>query len=201
MVSADVRHQHGVGDAGDDVGHREGRARDQDQDRAEQGPDGPGQQDRRRQQDRGLDDLVPDQCGAAAQRRDGGCALRTRSRARRGRTGGSARRATGDSTTVRLRSPTSDRRDQERAQQRPPASQGQAVGAPYADLGVAVDLAERVGGGRQNQQDARPEQEEGHQHSQGDPEAAALAAAETPATSGPPGSGSAARPRRGRPGR
>ena len=65
------------------------------------------------------------------------------------------------------------------------AGECEAVGPPYADRRVAVYLAEGVGGGGQHQQDARPEQEEGHQRGQGDADdRLPRRPAETPATSG-----------------
>ena len=72
--------------------------------------------------------------------------------------------------------PDDDGRDREGPQQRPPAGECEAVGPPYADGRVAVDLAEGVGGGGQHQQDARPQQDEGHQRGQDDADAASLAA-------------------------
>ena len=139
------------------------------------GPTAPASRIERGQEEGGLEDPVP----RPARHCDG--ATRTAEAPSNAITGTKranrriATTASGDSTTVTAEEAHHDGRDQEGAQQRPPAGEGEAVGAAYADLGAAVDLAERVGGGRQHQQDARPEHEEGQQRGQQDPEAAALA--------------------------
>ena len=97
--------QHGIGDSGDDVGDREGCTGDQDEDRAEERTHSSGQQDRRGQEDGGLR-LLPDQGGTTPER--GEC--RGPSNAITGTNSANstiAATASGDSTTVTVRRPTS----------------------------------------------------------------------------------------------
>ena len=127
-----VRHQDGVGDSGDDVGHRERGSGGQDQDRAEDRPDGPGQQDRRPEQDGGLDDPVPDQCGTPAERLE----ARWRFECDDGHEEGEQddqRDGDRGQHDGQAEEPDEDRGDRESAQQRSPGGECEAVGPSYVD--------------------------------------------------------------------